>query len=302
MPRTPALTLDAPAVDVVVGRYIVGASGTTTLLYDLLLLQPLSGAPVLGRPAKSFATFSTVLVAIDDLGASTLDLSDASTAEVPVPAGGSYGEISGGATVNALDGSSYVVGGTRAGAPSARVLRLSSTGSLSFASLANARAGACATWVEGRGLVVIGGDPTAPGVEIVSAGAATGAPLAYPADPVTGCGAATLDATHVVVAGGTGAATDSARVIDLACAANCAPAPWTGSLPLTRAQGVGLAPDAALFVGDDATGASHVYRASAGETHEIPLRVPRKGARLTILPINAIAIVGGAPEIETYRE
>lgn len=301
MPRPPA-ALDQPLTDVVLGRYLVQASGTATTIYDLLFLQPLSTFPTLPRAAKSLATYSTYLVSIDENGLTTFDLSSGATADLSAPNGGTYAEIAGGLTVSALDSSAYVVGATRAAGPTPRVLRIDTSGNVSFAALANARAGACATWVEGRGLVVIGGDPKAPGVEILSAAATTAASLAYPPDPVSGCGAATLDGNHVVVAGGTGAASDTARVYDLSCTANCAPAPWVGSIPLARAQGQNVSADGALFVGDDAQGATHVWRASPTEAHEVPLKVARRGARMTLTPLSTIAVVGGAADIESYRE
>jgi hypothetical protein len=92
------------------------------------------------------------------------------------------------------------------------------------------------------------------------------------------------------------------RALDLACTAGCMPTPWAGTVPLVRAQGFGLAPDAALFVGDDDMGNTHAFRFSVMEQHEVPLRVARKGARLVALPNGAAAVVGGAADIETYRE
>jgi hypothetical protein len=309
LPRPPA-ALDLPGVDVIAGRYLLQASGTSTTLYDLLLLDAMSSAPALARPARSLATLGTVVVAIDEDGASAIDLGDGTTAEPAAPPGGTFSDVAGGATIAALDGSEYVVGGTRVSgaggapsAPSARVLRISASGAMSFASLSAPRRGACAAWVEGRGLVVVGGDPTAPGVEVLAPDGTQAAALAYPPDAVTGCGAAALDATHVVVAGGTGGAgTAGARVIDLACAASCQPAPWPGAVPLARADAVALSAQAALFGGDDASGATHLYRASPTETHEVPLRTPRRGGRLVVLPIDAAAVVGGAADVETYRE
>ncbi|HVH48145.1 MAG TPA: hypothetical protein VM925_37685, partial [Labilithrix sp.] len=217
------------------------------------------------------------------------------------PAGGSFAEIAGGALVSAIDGTQYIVGGTRlAGGPSARVLVIDSAGKVSFAALSAPREGACATFVEGRGLVIVGGDATASGAEVLAKGATLGTPLPFPADSVRGCAATALDNAHVAIAGG--GSGGPVRVLDLACTTACGPASWPDSLPLVRAEAFALAPDAAIVLGDDASGASHAYRASAAGLRELPLRIPRRGARLVATPTNAYAVVGGGPGIEQYRE
>src|SRR6185369_11140273 len=111
--------------------------------------------PTLTRPAASLATYGTIALSIDENGATTFDLSDGSTADQAPPAGGAWSDVAGGATVYSSDGTSYIVGATRTahGGPTARVLRIGADGALSFASLITPRAGACATVVEGRGLV-----------------------------------------------------------------------------------------------------------------------------------------------------
>lgn len=308
--------LDGPKLAVTNARYVVAASGTDALVYDLLLLRALSGIPAFPRPARSLVTFGTAAIVIDEQGATTVDLSTAETADLAAPAGGTFAEVAGGSTVAVPDGSSYVVGGTRtSGGPSQRVLAISKDGAVAFATLAVPREGACAAWVEGRGLVVVGGNAvgpgtsaTAAGAEVLAPGSVQGAALAYPADGVKGCGASALDASHVLVAGGVGSSVDvggsaPARVLDLACASMCTPAVWPGALPLVRAEAFTLAQDAALVAGDDATGASHVFRVSAAGSKEIALKAPRRNARLIALPVKGTAaIVGGAAPLEQYAE
>lgn len=309
LPRS-AQALDAPLLGTTVARYVVAATGTTLSLYDLLQLQPLTGLAALPRSARSFVTFGTAAIVIDDVAASTVDLSTGSFSDLPAPEGGTFAEVAGGLTVNAPDGSAYVVGGTRStGGPSQRVLVISKEGVTSFASLSVPREGACATWVEGRGVVVVGGgDASAAGAELLPIGTSQGAKLAYPADAVKRCGASTLDASHVLVAGGVGSATDvagaaPARVLDLACTADCKPVVWPGALPLVRAESFTLTPTVALIAGDDAAGATRVFRASATETREIALKAPRRNGRLVALPIKGtVAIVGGNAPIEQYVE
>lgn len=309
LPRS-SVALDAPLLGTAVARYVVAASGTTLSLFDLLLLQPVSGLSALPRPAKSLATFGTAAVVIDELGASTVDLSTNSSSALPAPAGGTFAEVAGGATVTAPDGSAYVVGGTRTtGGPSQRVLVISKDGATSFASLSSPREGACATWVEGRGLVVVGGgDATAAGAELLPIGLAQATRFSYPADGVKRCAASTLDASHVLVAGGTGSPADvagaaPARVLDLACSAECKPVLWPGALPLVRAESFTLAPNAALVAGDDATGAMRAFRVSDTGAREVPLKAARRNARLVALPVKGtVAVVGGGAAIEEYVE
>ena len=309
--RMPAstLALDAPRLGIAVARYVVAASGTAIAVYDLLRLTTLAGLPALPRPARSLVTFGTAAIVIDEAGATTVDLSTNATSDLAAPAGITFAEIAGGATVTLPDGSAYVVGGTRAtGGPSARVLVIGKDGTVGFATLATPREGACATWVDGRGLVVMGGSATGPGVEVLAPGATQSAALAYAPDEVKGCGASSLDASHVLVAGGTGypAATGGAapaRVLDLACAAACVPSVWPGLMPLVRADSFTLAQGAVLVAGDDEVGASRAFRATAEGTTEIAVKAPRRGARLVALPIKGTAaLVGGTAPIEQYLE
>jgi hypothetical protein len=193
--------------------------------------------------------------------------------------------------------------------PSQRVLVITKDGATSFASLSVPREGACATWVEGRGLVVIGGgDAAAPGAELLPVGLGLATRLPYPADLVKHCGASTLDASHVVVSGGAGSPADVAgaapvRVFDLACSADCKPLVWPGTLPLVRADSFTLAPNAVLLAGDDATGATRAFRASDMGLREVALKAPRRGGRLVALPVKGTAaIVGGNAPIEHYVE
>ncbi|MDB4936099.1 MAG: hypothetical protein JWP87_3071 [Labilithrix sp.] len=308
MPRGSAV-LDAPKLGIAVARYVVAASGPSVMLYDLLRLEPVPEFPAFPRPARSLVTFGSAAIVIDEQGATTVDLSTSAASELAPPTGGTFAEIAGGATVTLPDGSAFVVGATRAtGGPSQRVLAITKDGGVAFVTLATPREGACATWVEGRGLVVVGGSATGAGAELFVPGTPQGVPLPYPPDAVKSCSATTLDGSHVLVAGGVGSPADvagaaPARVIDLGCASMCTPAVWPGTMPLVRAESFTLAPDAALVAGDDATGASRVFRVSAAESKEIPLKAPRRNARLVALPVKGtVAIVGGAAPIEQYVE
>lgn len=306
MPRAPA-ALDAPVAVIAVDRYVLMASGTSSFLYDLLLLRTLGHSPTLKRPARSVVAYETYMLAIDENGMTTIDLTNDVSVENEPPGGGTFGDVSGGVTIAGNDGASYVVGGTRSsGEPTTRILVVSKEGKASFANLGVARRGACATYVDGRGLVVYGGAATGAGAEVLATGATTATPLPYAADPVTGCGASALTPSHILVAGGSLAgaiARRPGRVLDLACTKDCAPFPWPNDIALARASVVTLTPEAAVVAGDDATGGSLVFRISSKDSRPIPLKVPRKGAQILALPMpGQLAVIGGAPAIEAYVE
>src|SRR5205085_2740746 len=92
---------------------VMAANETSTFLYDLLNLRTLDSAPTLPRPARSLVTFDTVALVIDEQGASLFDLQTRQTNSIDAPAGATFGEIAGGATVRATDGTQFIVGATR---------------------------------------------------------------------------------------------------------------------------------------------------------------------------------------------
>ena len=300
LPSPFAVPFSLPVTTAVVGRYLFTASGNASQVYDLLALSALANPPTLPRAALSVAASSTKVLLIDASGATWFDLSDSSSSEMSPPPGGTFAEVAGGATVIGEDGSAYIVGATRSTAPSSRVLVLKTDGSFAFASLSSERMAASATWIGGRGLAVAGGSTTGAGVEILAPGSSLAAPLAYPADAARGAGALPVDATHLLLVGG-GA---GIRSVDLACAAACAPTPWTAELPFELAN-VDVFPLAGqtnewMVLGSDANGASRAVQLVAGTTREIPLRVPRVGARMMPLPTGGVVVVGGATDIESF--
>ena len=119
---------------------VAGGSEATlaaqTEIYDFLTWSPLDSPPALAIAPKSLAAAGLVLLAINDTGAAWLDLTGTTTPTATAPAGGSFADVSGGATYVAADGTGYVVGATRTtGAPSKTVLRVSPTGDLAFLTL-----------------------------------------------------------------------------------------------------------------------------------------------------------------------
>lgn len=304
LPSAP--TLEANTALVVNGRYVLEASGTSAALYDLLQLRTFTGAPTLPRPARSLASYATVALVVDELGATVLDLNDGGSYALPTPSGGAFSEVAGGLTFQAKDGTQLVVGATRrdaGAAPTARVLRIGPSGDVTFASLAAPRAGACATWVEGRGLVVWGGSDTAPGGELLAPGATASVTLPFPPDAVTGCAVAPLDASRVVVAGGVRAdGTRKTRAVDLACAAACTPELWTSDVPVVRGEALAVGAGAVLVLGDDTSGRTRAFRVTKEDAREVATRTTRKGARLVPSPTGGALVLGGGPGIEQYQE
>jgi hypothetical protein len=324
--RLPGLLGDArqtPLLAVVQGQYLFAAGGapsslaTTMDLYDFGGYSPVSSLPTLPLAPQSLAFVGTYgWFLASDGTAHFYDLGGGGDlGAIPPLPGGSFADVAGGTTIVGDSGVQYVVGATRTtGAPTAAVLAIdpndsSNTnypyGGPKWITLAAPRVGAAATWVSGRGLVVIGGSPTAAGVEIVSSGTTTGAPLGYPADPSVGAGATPLSTETVVVAGGlTPTGTDpGVRTIDLACAAACMPAPWGTPLavPLGFAQAFTVSASEAFVVGNDALiGLTHAFTVTATATTEIPTKVPHSNARAIWSPVGSIAVVGGSGQIETF--
>ncbi len=310
MPKPLSDARAAPTLALLGGRYLfVGAGADPALsrsaqLYDFAFLAPLGAPRTLPRAPKSVVFVGAVGWLIDDAGATSVDFSQGTEADVTAPAGGSFGDVAGGATVVAGDGSQFVVGATRTtGGPTKAVLSVDPAGKASWATLTESRLGASAAWVEGRGLVVAGGSDHAAGVEILSPGTLAGAPLSYPPDASTGSGAAALDGQHVLLAGGAMPTGQDAgvRAIDLACSMQCAPTSWA-SLPGPLAPAQLFASDSAdaLLVGDDPSGATRVFRLSAAAIAAVVTKVPHVGARAIVSPLGSVVLFGGATEIESF--
>jgi hypothetical protein len=342
LPDPPSDARPSPVAGVINGRYILVTGGaeaalaSTTMIYDLMGLAPVTPAVTLPLTPTSMAfvapladdsdggSTDTMGWLINAAGVYQYDFTTGAAASVILPTGFSAADIAGGATVSAPDGSQYIVGATRTtGNPTAAVLALDSSGNPSWLTLAQARLGAAATWVASVGLVVTGGSAMPHGAEhIVVASALTGAPYPYPADPSIGSGAAALDGSHVLIAGGVLPDGSSAgvRMIDLSCMTQCAPVAWQPlGTTIIGAQvfagGVGSASDAgsagsatsAIVVGSEpassaAPGLTHVYQVTSTATTEIPTKVPHTNAGALASPIGVVGsvlLVGGAPAIES---
>ncbi|HXX67205.1 MAG TPA: hypothetical protein VEK07_08490 [Polyangiaceae bacterium] len=199
--------------------------------------------------------------------------------------------------------------------------------------LGTPRLGAAAVWLTSQdALAIIGGNTdgdAGAGVELI-AGGSTVIALPYPPDPTSGAGGVVLDGGAVLVVGGVipgadgglsgsadvseasddgdatagdDAATASAlRVVDPTCESSCAATPWGPSLPLTlvNAQAFTTTGVSVLIVGNDATGATHVYTATSSGITEIHTLVPHLNARAITSPTQSVLVVGGSSRIESF--
>lgn len=286
-------------VDVIAGRYVAAADGARLVAYDLANLAPIADRALPLEP-KTLAAFDTRLLLLSDAAqAVVVDLATRDETKLDAPAGGSFAEVAGGRVVRAGAQGTYVVGATRTSNPTAKVLRVATDGALSFLDLSSARSGAGATWVEGRGLVVVGGSATAAGVEVVAVGSTRGAPLPFPPDATAGLAIASVDGSSIAAVGG-----PSLRMLDLACAASCAPRaiPTGDGEPLASPDATPL-DKAALVAGTDPGGRARLYLVDGTSARPVPLREPRSQVRLVRLPTGNVAVVGGGPAtLESFRQ
>jgi hypothetical protein len=348
LPSPPTDARQSPTLAILGGEFLVigGGSGSattgeTTQLYDFAPLSPVSGPPTLQVSPLSMPLIGTVALVLGP-GATNpeyYDFSDGNTAEVPLPSKQfTWADVAGGQVLYDYDGSSgtldavFVVGATRTqGAPTQAVLEIVATdtsnsnypsGNLKWLSLTTPRLGAAAAYVEGTGLVVIGGNSggagdagTAAGVEEFANGS-TGSTFTalsqFPSDPSIGAGATDwLDPQHVLVAGGiTPTGQDAGvRVFSLVCMAGAADCikPWTTlPIPLTAASTYVLSnggANPALVVGNElVSGLTHTFLINSAKATEVPTKVPHHNASTIQSPLGfgAVLLFGGADEIEQF--
>jgi hypothetical protein len=316
MPSALGDAREAPLATLAVGRYAMTSAGAdaalakTTQLYDLLSLQAIASPPRFDVVPRSVAPIGSGVLLVHDAGAKVVDLSTAKSDDVPTPSGGTFDEIAGGPTVVAPDGVAYVVGPARtSGTPSKKVLRVEAGKGSAFLLLSEARLGAAAAWVPGRGLLVCGGSAAGAGCELLAPSATASVPLPYPPDATRGAAAAALDGTTVLLVGGVDPSDDAGvlpariRRIDAACTSACQPSPWGKGLPVALApvEAHALRGSALFVLGDGPDGKSVAYLATDAATDPVPLRVPRRGARSLRSPTGSILVVGGAKEIESFE-
>jgi hypothetical protein len=312
----------APLLAQIQGQYLLVVGGAdaslarSTQLYDFGQMAPLSSPPALPLAPQSMALVGTVAWLLGSGGAASyFDFASSGQGSITAPAGGSFADVAGGSTVAGDKGVQLIVGATRTtGTPTAAVLQIDPNdtsdtnypfGKPTWLTLTAPRLGAAATWVSGRGLVVVGGSASAHGVEIVAAGTSRGSALPYPPDDSVAAGATALSGDAVLVAGGfsvTGG-DPGARTVDVACVAQCAPATWEATLPvpIVNAQAFTIDPANAFVVGNELLGGStHAFRLTSTTATEVPTKVPHSNARATMSPLGSIVVFGGSNLIESF--
>jgi hypothetical protein len=269
--------------------------------YDLLNLTSAVSTAFPRTPA-SLASLGEVLLLIDATGATWVDYTSDSTYDATLPTGlASFGDLAGGATVAATDGSLYVVGGTRPGATTRAVLQIGTDGTLTAFATVAARKGAAALWIDTIGLVIAGGAPDGAGVEVLASGATAFAQRGYPADATEGAGAVTDGGKGLALIGGTlGGMPAATRILDPACLGDSCAAKESADATLpgafARVSAYALAGTQILVVADEADG-MNLTRSFlvdlVGKVTELPLKEPRRGAIAVPTPLASLAIVGG---------
>lgn len=298
---------ERPPAAIAAGRYLLlagGAAGERAALegYDLggWRFESFSSLDCPAPPCRirSLAIVAGSLgLAVGDDWAVWLDLDAGTAGSLTKPEGlGSWADVAGGRTVVAPSGEAYLVGATREGTATSAVVRIDGEGALSLLSLAASRSGAAATWVPGRGLLVVGGgDDVAAGAELMADGAKAFTALAYPPDETRGAALVALDASRALRVGGKDAQQTAAPTVELnlACGAGCQPTATGSPVALDRALGFELGGERFLIVGDDAAGNMGAVRLEKDGLEPRELRDPRRAASALLLPTGHVALAGG---------
>lgn len=277
--------------------------------YDLFSFGPAAGG-VLPRVAETLVVVGsgTTLLVIGKpsdggaVGGSWVDFAAGTVTDAELPNGlDSFASVAGGGVVRSASGESYVVGGTRTSSASDRVLVVGQDGSLKAVRLTSPRLGAAAAWVDGVGLVVVGGSISAPGLETLSAGASAFFARAYVEDPVVGAAAvASGNPGELLLIGGLldgkAAAT---RSLSPGCATACTSTTIDANglaAALTHCQGYLAGPGLLLAVCEDAASHETAVRRitlAPSAVYDVPLREPRSGATALSTPLGSLAVLGG---------
>ncbi|MEO6601689.1 MAG: hypothetical protein ABIQ16_17565 [Polyangiaceae bacterium] len=283
-------------------QLVVGSGDAAIDFFDSGTWAAPSDAPPLPQTVKSMAISGWSLLMINDTQANWLDLTSSSiTPASPLPAGlRSFGDIAGGQTLVASDGTIYIVGATRTeGDPTNSIVQIDPAGVLHTLLLKTARLGAAATLVEDS-LLVAGGSADGAGAELLPVSANSFNELDLPADDTTGASLVELTSASALLAGGHDASGAPAptRGIDLGCSSKCRATKLPkASLSIAHASAFRLAENVALIVGetDDEETHAYLFDASGDEAMltEQALRTPRSQASATRLPNGQVAIVGG---------
>jgi hypothetical protein len=283
-------------------RYIAGFDDAGVgVVYDLLSWQKRLDVDVKTPVGCMLAGNTTALVLSKD-HATEVDFSTGGTAPVAVPTTVDLAAFDGATPTYASGGAVFVVGGTSTTGPETdAALFVDTNGTIVPVTLTAKRKGAAAVWLQGRGLLVVGGSATAAGAELVPSdgvnAVSASARLAFPPIVEVGLGAAVLGGSRVAIA-------SPPRVLDAACVASCGLETWaTPAVALARSSVFAAASDgtSALVVGNDPAGTTRAFRVSTSAAVEVATRVPRSNAAALALPTGQLALLGGGNAVfETF--
>lgn len=284
---------------VLTGGTAIDGEATTVQFYDMLSLGGVTGGELTFAP-RSMAVVEggRALVLVADDQAVLLNFDDGTSFDLALPEGlGAFAQVAGGQAVVGAT-ATFIVGATRDGEPSDRVLVIANDGTLSAAQLNTPRTRAAATWIDEIGLVIAGGSDQGAGVEVVADGEADADDVPFDPDPVAGA-VATLGPGGeqiLLLCGSDANGPAPVRVLDLDCGGSCVAEPLTAAIdPLTDCTA--HASDERVFLtGHDENGlmASLLIDAIADTVVPLPLREQRRGARVVVAPNGTLAILGGA--------
>ena len=256
-------------------------------------------------PFRSIANYAGQYgLAIGSDWAMSIDIQLQTTQTQPPPSTlPSWAEVSGGRTLNALIGNAFIVGPTRTDSASSFVVELATDGNMTALPLTTARQNAAATYIDGQGLLVVGGsaDANGAGAEFLSETGTTFTSLPYPADPVVGAAlVAETTGTRVWRVGGKMPDQSNAPTVvyDVACAGDpgsCTPqAQPAFDLAVTNAQGFSFN-GSRIVIGELDDGTMVAWRLTDTDPAPVPvpLREPRRSATVYSLPNGFAALIGG---------
>ncbi len=262
-------------------------------------------------PASDNNTDSQVLVLSKDGGAIVYDYTMGSYSTSPaLPTGlTAWSDVTGGAVLSDNAGDTFIVGGTRAsGATTAVVdITVDDNGDVVATNypLNFPREGAAAAYLAGIGLVVAGGNDTAPGVELLTPTGIGFVPLDFPVDNVRGAGAVIYGSAGMLLIGGVDPANDGMSGVTrqfalTTCVTSCMPTllpMLTLPVPLTGVSAYQLATGRAIAVGNEVGGTGQTRSFIVDTTLTAPvealLREPRSGASVVPAPNATLALFGG---------
>ncbi len=227
----------------------------------------------------------------------------------------SWLEVSGGRTIDAITGASYVVGPTRGDTASSMVLELNTKGDLIAQPLSTPRQQAAAAYINtnaSHGLLVVGGSLNGAGAEFLDDSGTAFVALPYPADSVVGAALlAEPTGSRVWRVGGMNSPTDPTPaptlVYDLTCKTDCTPEPLPaydlvvtnaigfsfGTTGGTDSDGGVVIDDRRVVIGELDDGTMVAWRVTTTGATPIPVREPRKYATVLSLPNGFAALIGG---------